>query len=197
MESARVERTIAQALADVGLTSDLSDGHREISEQAQIEGEGEGEARWPASRDEQSALASGGEAAVTGIGKMNLNNVKVPKMPGGGVVSALIKLSLVAGIGVYGVANSLCNVEGGHRAIVFNRIGGIKDKLKPSTLSKLLDDHGFSLSGGNAKTAIICTMSPARSHVEQSRNTLVFASCAKEVTSNAQVNVSYVWTKFW
>lgn len=43
--------------------------------------------------------------------------------------------------------------------------------------------------GGNAKTAIICTMSPARSHVEQSRNTLLFASCAKEVTTNAQVNI--------
>ncbi|KAL0395544.1 UNVERIFIED_CONTAM: Kinesin-like protein KIN-7H [Sesamum calycinum] len=43
--------------------------------------------------------------------------------------------------------------------------------------------------GGNARTAIICTMSPARSHVEQSRNTLIFASCAKEVTTTAQVNV--------
>ncbi|KAG9142626.1 hypothetical protein Leryth_020644 [Lithospermum erythrorhizon] len=43
--------------------------------------------------------------------------------------------------------------------------------------------------GGNAKTAIICTMSPARTHVEQSRNTLLFASCAKEVTTSAQVNV--------
>ncbi|KAL3818811.1 hypothetical protein ACJIZ3_004716 [Penstemon smallii] len=43
--------------------------------------------------------------------------------------------------------------------------------------------------GGNARTAIICTMSPARTHVEQSRNTLLFASCAKEVTTNAQVNV--------
>lgn len=43
--------------------------------------------------------------------------------------------------------------------------------------------------GGNAKTAIICTMSPARSHVEQSRNTLLFASCAKQVSTNAQVNV--------
>lgn len=32
-------------------------------------------------------------------------------------------------------------------------------------------------------------MSPARIHVEQSRNTLLFASCAKEVTTNAQVNV--------
>ena len=42
--------------------------------------------------------------------------------------------------------------------------------------------------GGNARTAIICTLSPARSHVEQSRNTLLFASCAKEVRTNAQVN---------
>jgi len=32
-------------------------------------------------------------------------------------------------------------------------------------------------------------MSPARSHVEQTRNTLLFASCAKEVTTNARVNV--------
>ena len=43
--------------------------------------------------------------------------------------------------------------------------------------------------GGNARTAIICTLSPARSHVEQSRNTLFFASCANEVTTNAKVNV--------
>ncbi|XP_055804074.1 kinesin-like protein KIN-7F [Solanum dulcamara] len=43
--------------------------------------------------------------------------------------------------------------------------------------------------GGNGRTAIICTMSPARCHVEQSRNTLLFASCAKEVTTTAQVNV--------
>lgn len=43
--------------------------------------------------------------------------------------------------------------------------------------------------GGNARTAIICTLSPARSHVEQSRNTLFFASCAKEVTTNAKINV--------
>lgn len=32
-------------------------------------------------------------------------------------------------------------------------------------------------------------MSPARSHVEQTRNTLLFASCAKEVSTNARVNV--------
>ncbi|KAJ0830874.1 putative kinesin-like protein [Helianthus annuus] len=32
-------------------------------------------------------------------------------------------------------------------------------------------------------------MSPAHSHVDQSRNTLLFASCAKDVSTNAQVNV--------
>ncbi|MQM18417.1 hypothetical protein Taro_051408 [Colocasia esculenta] len=43
--------------------------------------------------------------------------------------------------------------------------------------------------GGNARTAIICTICPARSHIEQSRNTLLFASCAKEVVTSAQVNI--------
>ncbi|XP_027061797.1 prohibitin-1, mitochondrial-like [Coffea eugenioides] len=62
---------------------------------------------------------------------MNFNNMKVPKVPGGGAASALIKLGLVAGLGVYGVANSLYNVEGGHRAIVFNRVVGVKDKVYP------------------------------------------------------------------
>ncbi|CAH9126088.1 unnamed protein product [Cuscuta epithymum] len=62
---------------------------------------------------------------------MNLNNVNIPKMPSGGAASALIKFGLVAGIGVYGVANSLYNVDGGHRAIVFNRISGIKEKVYP------------------------------------------------------------------
>lgn len=32
-------------------------------------------------------------------------------------------------------------------------------------------------------------MSPARSHIEQSRNTLSFATCAKEVATSAKVNV--------
>jgi centromeric protein E len=32
-------------------------------------------------------------------------------------------------------------------------------------------------------------MSPAHCHIEQSRNTLLFANCAKNVVTNAQVNV--------
>ncbi|XP_022726676.1 prohibitin-1, mitochondrial [Durio zibethinus] len=60
---------------------------------------------------------------------MNLNNIKVPKMPGGGALPTLLKIGVLGGLGLYGVANSLYNVEGGHRAIVFNRILGIKDKV--------------------------------------------------------------------
>ncbi|OMO72881.1 Prohibitin [Corchorus capsularis] len=66
---------------------------------------------------------------VSGSRKMNLNNVKVPKMPGGGALHALLKLGVIAGLGVYGIANSLYTVDGGHRAIVFNRIKGIKDEV--------------------------------------------------------------------
>ena len=62
---------------------------------------------------------------------MNFNNIKAPKVPGGGAASALIKLGVVGGLGLYGAINSLYNVEGGHRAIVFNRIIGVKDKVYP------------------------------------------------------------------
>ncbi|KAM7520108.1 hypothetical protein LguiB_019070 [Lonicera macranthoides] len=57
--------------------------------------------------------------------------------------------------------------------------------FRDSKLTRILQ----SSLGGNARTAIICTMSPARSYVEQSRNTLLFASCAKEVNTSAQVNI--------
>ncbi|KAH7533152.1 hypothetical protein FEM48_Zijuj04G0100000 [Ziziphus jujuba var. spinosa] len=66
----------------------------------------------------------------SGIDKMNLKNVKVPKVPGG-ASSALLKLGIIGGIGLYAAANSLYNVEGGHRAIMFNRLVGIKDKVYP------------------------------------------------------------------
>jgi len=56
---------------------------------------------------------------------------------------------------------------------------------RDSKLTRILQ----SSLGGNARTAIICTMSPAHTHMEQSRNTLLFATCAKEVITNAQVNV--------
>lgn len=62
---------------------------------------------------------------------MNFKNVNVPKMPNGGGASKLISFGIFAGLTLYGASNSLYNVEGGHRAIVFNRIWGIKDKVYP------------------------------------------------------------------
>uniref|UniRef100_A0A6N2KAB3 Kinesin-like protein n=1 Tax=Salix viminalis TaxID=40686 RepID=A0A6N2KAB3_SALVM len=56
---------------------------------------------------------------------------------------------------------------------------------RDSKLTRILQ-HSL---GGNARTAIICTLSPALSHFEQSRNTLYFATRAKEVTNNAHVNM--------
>ncbi|ERN06538.1 hypothetical protein AMTRI_Chr10g1100 [Amborella trichopoda] len=62
---------------------------------------------------------------------MNFKNVRVPKVPGGGAASALTKAAVLGGLGIYAALNSLYNVEGGHRAIVFNRLVGVKDKVYP------------------------------------------------------------------
>eukprot|EP00887_Chlorella_sp_A99_P000806 scaffold5.g806.t1 len=52
------------------------------------------------------------------------------RIPSGGpAASKLAKVLLLGGAAVYGATHSLFNVEGGHRAIVFNRIVGIKDKV--------------------------------------------------------------------
>ncbi|MCL7024380.1 hypothetical protein MKW94_002223 [Papaver nudicaule] len=63
---------------------------------------------------------------------MNFKDVKPPKIPGGvNAASALIKVGIVGGLGLYAAFNSLYNVEGGHRAIVFNRLTGVKEKVYP------------------------------------------------------------------
>lgn len=62
---------------------------------------------------------------------LKMNNMKNMKVPSGGAASTLAKLGIIGGIGLYAAANSLYNVEGGHRAIVFNRLVGVKDKVYP------------------------------------------------------------------
>lgn len=59
---------------------------------------------------------------------MNFKNARVPNT---GSAGTLVKLALIGGAGVYAAFNSLYNVDGGHRAIVFNRIHGIKEKVYP------------------------------------------------------------------
>ncbi|XP_058079156.1 kinesin-like protein NACK1 isoform X2 [Magnolia sinica] len=71
---------------------------------------------------------------------------------------------------------------------VIRKLSGKRNCHIPYRESKLTRILQPSL-GGNARTAIICTMSPALSHADQSRNTLLFATRAKEVTNSAQVNM--------
>lgn len=47
----------------------------------------------------------------------------------GGLAARLATVAVGGGLIIYGAANSLFNVEGGHRAIVFNRLVGIKEQV--------------------------------------------------------------------
>ena len=56
--------------------------------------------------------------------------------PGGGrAAGGLGGVLAAAGLGIYTLSNCLFNVEGGHRAIVFNRVVGIKENVSSSSLS--------------------------------------------------------------
>ncbi|CAK9195941.1 unnamed protein product [Sphagnum troendelagicum] len=63
---------------------------------------------------------------------MNLNDMRNVRLPqASGPARTLARLALIGGVGLYAAFNSLYNVEGGHRAIVFNRLVGVKDKVYP------------------------------------------------------------------
>ncbi|CAK9249610.1 unnamed protein product [Sphagnum jensenii] len=63
---------------------------------------------------------------------MNLNDMRNVRLPqASGPAGTLARLALIGGVGLYAAFNSLYNVEGGHRAIVFNRLVGVKDKVYP------------------------------------------------------------------
>lgn len=63
---------------------------------------------------------------------MNLNSMRNVKLPNAaGPAGTLARVLLLGGVGLYGALNSLYNVDGGHRAIVFNRVVGIKDRVYP------------------------------------------------------------------
>lgn len=55
-------------------------------------------------------------------------NIKFPQ--GGGAAGRLATTVLIGGAAIYGASQSLFNVEGGHRAIVFNRLTGIKERVR-------------------------------------------------------------------
>ena len=57
-------------------------------------------------------------------------NIKIPTGGGGGAAGRLASTVLIGGAAIYGATQSLFNVEGGHRAIVFNRLTGIKERVR-------------------------------------------------------------------
>lgn len=71
----------------------------------------------------------------------NLRNTKLPPSP---PVFRLLQVLAVGGAGVYALTKSLFNVEGGHRAIVFNRLVGLKDDVRSADLQHLRECYHCS-----------------------------------------------------
>jgi len=90
-----------------------------------------------------------------------------------------------------------CKISHIHPCVQNHHLSWLPDVLLPSYMfpgghipyrdSKLTRILQPSL-GGNAKTAIICNITPAACHVEESHSTLRFACRAKRVVNNAVVN---------
>ena len=59
-----------------------------------------------------------------------MQNLKNVKLPSASVISGVVQTVLYGSVGVYGLYNGLFNVEGGHRAIVYNRVSGVKQKVR-------------------------------------------------------------------
>lgn len=75
---------------------------------------------------------------------MTLNGAKLPSAPGAG--GKLATVAVLGGAALYGVFNSFYNVEGGHRAIVFNRLEGIKEKVSLLDAPCILDHSRVALA---------------------------------------------------
>jgi len=58
-----------------------------------------------------------------------MNNIRNVKLPNANVISNALKVIVGGSALTYVAGNSLFNVEGGHRAIVFNRFVGIKEQV--------------------------------------------------------------------
>jgi prohibitin 2 len=59
-----------------------------------------------------------------------MQSLKNVKLPSAGVISGVVQTAVYGSAATYGLYNSLFNVEGGHRAIVYNRVVGIKEKVR-------------------------------------------------------------------
>jgi hypothetical protein len=65
-----------------------------------------------------------------------MQNLRNTKLPSAGLVAGVVQAVVYGGGAAYGLYHSLFNVEGGHRAIVYNRITGVKEKVRPRPLAR-------------------------------------------------------------
>lgn len=59
-----------------------------------------------------------------------MQNVRNVKLPDPKIISGIVQTAVFGGAGAYGLYHSFFNVEGGHRAIVYNRFVGIREKVR-------------------------------------------------------------------
>lgn len=59
-----------------------------------------------------------------------MQNVRNVKLPDPRIISGIVQTAVFGGAGAYGLYHSFFNVEGGHRAIVYNRFVGIREKVR-------------------------------------------------------------------
>ena len=57
-----------------------------------------------------------------------MQNVRNVKLPDPRIISGIVQTAVFGGAGAYGLYHSFFNVEGGHRAIVYNRFVGIRER---------------------------------------------------------------------
>jgi centromeric protein E len=119
--------------------------------------------------------------------------------PGGGVLVSTLNLVDLAGserVSKTGAEGQRAK-EGAHinkslmtLGVVINKLSeGVESKgghipYRDSKLTRILQPA----LGGNSKTAIVCAMTPATTHCDESHSTLRFASRAKRVVNKAMVN---------
>ena len=83
----------------------------------------------------------------------------------------MLKVALFGGAAVYAALNSLYNVDGGHRAIVFNRIDGIKDKV-----SDLFSSFNFCYGIGVGRIELANEpLRGVRFLIDQPRNVVIYS----------------------
>lgn len=116
---------------------------------------------------------------------------------GGGVKVSLLNLVDLAGserVSSTG-AEGIRLKEGGHinksllaLGTVIAKLSDEKDRshipYRDSKLTRILQ----SSLGGNARTGIVCTVTPAAQHIDETLSTLRFANRAKNITNRPQVN---------